>query len=255
VIEAFEVSKSFGEIRALDSVSLKCDAGEVVGLLGPNGSGKTTLIRIIMGLELRDSGRVSVDGIDPGGDPVEVRKLVGYVPETVALYDSLTPKEYFQFVSAVRRIDREKYVTKVKKLASAFGLTERLDDFVGALSRGNRQKVAIIGALLHDPKVILLDEAIVGLDPPSAAIFRELLRESLKRGSTVLFSTHILEMAEAICNRVVIVAKGKKVGEGNVQELRRLVSESASLEEVFMKLTGEEEELVKVISALRGGEQ
>jgi len=255
LIEAVDVSKSFGEIRALDSVSLTCNVGEMVGLLGPNGSGKTTLMRIMMGLELRDSGKVSIDGIDPGVNPIAARKLIGYVPETVALYESLTPKEYFQFVSAVRGINREKYVKKVETLSSAFGLTDRLEDFTGTLSRGNRQKVAIIGAILHDPKIILLDEAITGLDPYSAAIFRELLRESLERGSTVLFSTHILEVAEAICNRVIILAKGKKAAEGNVAELRSLVAAAASLEEVFMKLTGEEEELGKVISALRGAER
>lgn len=248
---ARDVRKSYGVVKALDGVSLELREGEILGLLGPNGSGKTTLIKILMGFIRPDSGYVEVLGMDPYDNP-DVRARIGYVPEELALYNSLTPKELFDLVARIRRLEPAAYARRLDLLVSSLGLKDRMDDLIGSLSRGNKQKVAVILALLHEPDILLLDEPIVGLDPAVARIFKELLYEMRDRGCAIMFSTHILEVAEAICDRIIIMHKGKVVAEGAVEDILKLAAREKTLEEVFLEVTGKAHEVYEVIKALRG---
>ncbi len=244
------VCKRYGDTIALDNVSLKLEEGVIYGLLGPNGSGKSTLMKIMLGLVERDSGEVSILGYDPIINPIEVRKITGYVPETPVLYESMSIREFFNLIASIRRLDRKLYEERVNKLVNVFGLSDRVDDFIGSLSRGNKQKVLIIAALLHEPKILIMDEPLTGLDPISAKILKDYIRELAKRGSTILLSTHILELAEIVCDYIIIMYNGRILAEGNIEELREKVSSNANLEEVFLKITHTDtlvEELVKTL--------
>ena len=244
------VCKRYGDTIALDNVSLKLEEGVIYGLLGPNGSGKSTLMKIMLGLVERDSGKVSILGYDPIINPIEVRKITGYVPETPVLSESMSIREFFNLIASIRRLDRKLYEERVNKLVNVFGLSDRVDDFIGSLSRGNKQKVLIIAALLHEPKILIMDEPLTGLDPISAKILKDYIRELAKRGSTILLSTHILELAEIVCDYIIIMYNGRILAEGNIEELREKVSSNANLEEVFLKITHTDtlvEELVKTL--------
>ena len=250
LVKVEQVFKSYGAVRALNGISLQLRRGEIVGLLGPNGSGKTTLLKILMGFVKPDSGEVSVLGMDPYDNP-DVRARVGYVPEEPALYESLTPKELFDLIARVRGLDPRAYSERLGVLVSSLGLMERVNDLIGSLSRGNKQKVAIISALLHDPEVLLLDEPITGLDPVVARVFKEILYDIRDRGCGIIFSTHILELAEAICDRIIILHQGRAVVEGTVEEVLELASKEKSLEEVFLEVTGKSHEVQEIVRALR----
>ena len=248
---AENVCKYYGSVVALDGVSLELRRGEITGLLGPNGSGKSTFIKLLMGFMRPDHGRVVVLGQDPYDNPA-VRTRVGYVPEELALYEALTPKEFFDLVARIRRLKPEDYEEHLSFLARSLGLWDRMDDLIGSLSRGNKQKVAIIAALLHGPELLLLDEPLTGLDPVVARITKEILYDMRDHGTSILFSTHILELAEAICDRIVILHRGRVVAEGTVEEILELAREK-SLEEVFLEVTGKAHEVYEVVRALKGG--
>jgi len=251
IARAENVCKYYGSVVALDGVSLELRRGKITGLLGPNGSGKSTLIKLLMGFMRPDHGRVVVLGQDPYDNPA-VRARVGYVPEELALYEALTPKEFFDLVARIRRLRPEDYEERLSFLARSLGLWDRMDDLIGSLSRGNKQKVAIIASLLHEPELLLLDEPLTGLDPVVARITKEILYDMRDRGASVLFSTHILELAEAICDRIVILHRGRVVAEGTVEEVLELAKEK-SLEEVFLEVTGKAHEVYEVVKALKGG--
>ena len=246
------VVKRFGDVVALDRVSLEVRGGEIVGLLGPNGSGKSTLMRVVVGLLRPDEGEVSVCGHDPFEEAEVVRQLVGYVPEEAALYESLSVREFLEFVARARGLRPEAFERRGAALVRAFGLEGLLDDLIGTLSRGNRQRVAIVAALLHDPEVLVLDEPVMGLDPASARVLREYLVELRGRGRAILLSTHILGVAEALCDKVAIMSEGRVLAEGTVSELRARAAEGGTLEEVFLRVTGKDEEVERLIEALRG---
>ncbi|MCD6444244.1 ABC transporter ATP-binding protein [Candidatus Bathyarchaeota archaeon] len=246
-IVCMNLVKRYGDVTALDGVSFKVDAGEVVGLLGPNGSGKSTTMKILLGFVKPDGGYALVEGVNPVEDPVEVRRRVGYVPENIVLYESLTPKEYFEFVARVRGLTREEYEDRVVKFVKAFEIEEYMDVLITALSKGSKQKVALISALLHEPDVLILDEPLMGLDATSARIFKEYLRMRALRGAAVLLSTHIMEIAEKICDRIVLLHRGRVVVSGSVDEVK---SGLESLEEVLLKVTGISGELREVVEAL-----
>ncbi|MDG6997657.1 MAG: ABC transporter ATP-binding protein [Nitrososphaerota archaeon] len=258
VIEASGVVKNFGKVTALSGLDLKIMPGEIYGLLGPNGSGKSTMIKIIVGLLEPTSGSVRVSGRDPATNPVEVKSTIGYVAENTMLYDSLTPRDFFEFISSVRKIDQKKANERVARLATAFNLSQYYDSPIATLSMGTKQKVSIIAALMHEPSLLLLDEPLNGLDAKSSRILKDLISFHIEKNKgAVLFSTHIMEIAEHICNRIGIIYQGKIVAEGSLDELRRKASEGrvggekATLEEVFLKLTHEEEEVTETIKTLR----
>lgn len=243
--------KYYGTMRGVDGVSFEVRAGEIYGLLGPNGAGKTTTLKIIAGLLKPTAGEVRVMGISPVEDPVAVKKLIGYVPEEVVLYDSLTVMEFFEFVASVRGLDQSVW-SWINTLMKSFEIMQYMYTPIGALSQGTKQKVAIIAALMHKPKILILDEPLKGLDARSARIFKELMQLHIKNDGAILFSTHIMDIAESICTRIGIIYNGKILAEGSVEDLRRMANEpTGDLEEVFLALTREREEVSHIIEELR----
>ncbi len=250
MIEVDGLVKKFGSTVAINGISFTVHDGEIYGLLGPNGSGKSTTMKILAGILTPTSGRVTVNGIDVSEDPIGVKRITGYVPETPVLYESLTPVELFNFVGSVRGVPRDVLQERVDKLVKAFGIEGYLGEMIGSLSFGTRQKVSLITALLHDPEVLILDESMNGLDPKSARILRELLLQFKEEGKSIVFSTHVMAIAETICDRVGVIYRGEIVAEGTVEELKRFAHEE-SLEDVFLKLTESQEEVASIVNALR----
>jgi len=250
MIEVHELYKVFGNNIAVNGISFTVHDGEIYGLLGPNGSGKSTTMKILAGILKPTKGRALIEGVEVVQDPIKVKEIVGYVPETPTLYESLTPSELFDLVGKIRKLPREELEERVNYFVKAFGIEEYLDQFIGTLSFGTQQKVSLITALLHDPKVLILDEAMNGLDPKSARILRELLLEFKKEGKSILFSTHVLPLAEMICDRIGVIYQGKIIAEGTIEELKEKAHEE-NLEDVFLKLTESKDEILTVVQALK----
>jgi ABC-2 type transport system ATP-binding protein len=258
IIEATNIVKQYGLVTALSGLNLTIKPGEIYGLLGPNGAGKSTMIKIINGLIEPTSGTVKVLGHSPSSEPVEVKSSIGYVSENSTLYESLSPRDFFEFVASVRKIDPKLANERVARLATAFGLNEYYDSPIATLSMGTKQKVSIIAALMHEPPLLLLDEPLNGLDARSSRILKDLISfHAERKKGAVLFSTHIMEIAEHVCTRIGIIYQGKIVAEGSLDELRRAASgqqegkSTQTLEEVFLKLTHEEEEIAETVRTLR----
>jgi len=244
------VSKRFGDVWAVRDLSLRIEYGRVYGLLGPNGSGKSTTMKMILGLVKPDSGKILVDGIDVSKDPVEVRKMIGYVPETPRLYDYLTGIEYLDFIGEAYGMSPEERKRRIEEFLEAFELKGRENELISGYSKGMKQKIALIAALIHRPKILILDEPLSGLDPRSARIVKDLIHELAEEGVTTIFSTHILEIADAVCDELAIMYEGRKIAEGKPDELKQMAGESGStLEEVFLKLTGAED-VREIVEAL-----
>ena len=253
-IEAINLTKLYGSVLAVDHISFEVRPGEIYGLLGPNGAGKTTTLKMVTGVLKPSDGTVKVFGKDPFSDEdIEVKNLIGYVPEEVVLYESLTPKEFFEFVASVRGIDYFEVSRRVSLLIDAFELGKYFNTPIAALSMGTKQKVAIIAALLHKPPLLVLDEPQNGLDVKSSRILKEILKLHTTNGGAVLFSTHIMEIAENMCTRIGIINKGKIVAEGDMNYLKKIMQESedATLEEVFLKVTKQEEGIEEIVEYLK----
>lgn len=241
---------NYGSFVAVNHASFSVRSGEIYGLLGPNGAGKTSTIKVLTGVLTPTSGSVEILG-KSYKDEATTKSQIGYVPEEVVLFDSLTPREFLEFVSSIRRLERGTANPRLEKLTSAFELRQYFDTPIAALSMGNKQKVAIIAALLHEPKILILDEPLVGLDARSSKILKELITFHAKKGGSVVFSTHIMEIAEKLCTRVGIINKGEIAREGTVDDLRRLVkSAEGSLEDIFLKVTEQETGMQDIIRAL-----
>jgi ABC-2 type transport system ATP-binding protein len=252
LIEASGLSKQFGAVQALIGLDLRIMPGEIYGLLGPNGAGKTTTIRIITGLVEPTSGWVKVAGFDPVKNPIEVKSRIGYVAENPILYESLSPRDFFEFVVSVRGIDRGVANQRVTQLADAFDMAQYFDSPIATLSMGMKQKVALIASLVHQPPVILLDEPLNGLDAKSSRIVKDLVSLHSQKGGAVLFSTHIMEVAERLCTRIGIIDQGKVIAEGTLDQLRsKAGGQNETLEEVLLKLTNEEVQVADATRMLR----
>lgn len=246
------VVKSFGDLVAVNGVSFEVSPGEIFGLLGPNGAGKSTTIKIIMSLLDADSGTARVFDVSSRDNPMEVKRLVGYVPEEHQLYESLTPRQLFDFIASVRRLDKEKAIKRIKEIAAALDFERYYDTIIVTLSQGNKQKVMLIAALLHAPKLLILDEPFSGLDVRTVRIMKDIIRIHVEHGGAVLLSTHIMEIAQGLCDRVGIIDHGVLVGIGSLDELRAQAhKEGATLESVFLKLTEQEDEVRIGVDALR----
>jgi ABC-2 type transport system ATP-binding protein len=233
------VAKSFGEVRAVSDVSFGVDHGEIVGLLGPNGSGKSTLMKIIVGILKPDRGNIQVLGADVGTNPLAVKKAVGFVPESPRLYEFLTGIEYLDFVADVHGLDAHAKQERITEFLRALDLEGRENELIHGYSQGMKQKLAIIAGLLHRPKILVLDEPLNGLDPRSARIVKDLIHKLRDEQVPVIFSTHILEIADAICDRIVIMYGGRVLEEGTTKDLKmKAGAPGSTLEEVFLKLTG-----------------
>jgi ABC-2 type transport system ATP-binding protein len=253
LVDASDIVKSYGTVSALSGLELKVMPGEVYGLLGPNGAGKTTALRILSGLETPTSGSVRVVGYDPVSQRIEVKRRTGYVAESAVLYESLTPREYFEFVASTRELD-DRVKERVSRLASVFEIGASLDIPVGALSLGTKQKISVIAALMHEPPLLLLDEPLNGLDAKSSRILKELVLLHTERRGAVIFSTHVMEVAEGMCTKIGIIDGGRIVAEGTMEELRDLSGrKGSSLEDVFLKVTNEEGFIAEAVAKLREG--
>ncbi|MGC8505088.1 MAG: ABC transporter ATP-binding protein [Thermoplasmata archaeon] len=241
VVAIAHLSKSYGDVRALQDISLNIPSGVVWGILGPNGSGKTTLMRIVCAITPRDSGSVKVLGMDPAEFPMKLKEVIGYVPEDPVLYESMTASEYLSFVASVRKIDPTTYEKRAEALFRALELKDYANEPIGSLSFGNRQKVSIASALIHDPQILVLDEALKGVDPRSSRVVKDLVHALAERGKTILFSTHVLEIAESTCQKISILYHGKVVEEGSLEEIRsREKGPGTNLEDIFLRLTSDD---------------
>ena len=252
LIETSGLSKQFGSVQALAGLDLRIMPGEIYGLLGPNGAGKTTTIKIIIGLVEPTSGWIKVAGFDPLKNPIEVKSRIGYVAENPILYESLSPRDFLEFVASIRKIDQGAVNQMVTKLTDAFDMAQYFDSPIATLSMGMKQKVALIASLIHQPPILLLDEPLNGLDAKSSRIIKDLVSLHAQKGGAVLFSTHIMEVAEHICTIIGIIYQGKVIAEGTLDQLKsKTGSKSETLEEVFLKLTNEETEVADTTRILR----
>ena len=234
-----DVSKSFGTIHAVKNLDLQIDVGTIFGFLGPNGSGKSTTMKMILGLLKADSGNLKVYGIDVSSNPWAVKKIVGYVPESPRLYDFLTGLEYLDFIADVYGLDATTKKTRIEEYLDAFDLEDRENEMISGYSHGMQQKIAIIAALLHKPKLLIMDEPLSGLDPKSARIVKDLIHKLANEGVTTILSTHVLEIADAVCDKMAILYHGSKLSEGTPAQLRKESKmPDSTLEEIFLKLTG-----------------
>lgn len=238
MIRIQNLSKSYnkGQVKAVDNLSLHVKPGEIFGFLGPNGAGKTTTIKMIVGLLNPDEGDISIKGFDIKRQPIEVKKNLGYVPDNPDVYDRLTGIEYLNFMADVYQVPAEVRKKRIAYFLEMFGLSDAGSDLIKSYSHGMRQKIVLTGALIHDPALWILDEPMVGLDPKSAHLLKEQMRMHCDKGNTVFFSTHVLEVAERLCDRIGIIHKGKLVAIGTMEELRR-GDGAESLENIFLELT------------------
>lgn len=252
VILVQEISKSFNNVHAVDGLSFEVRRGEVFGLLGPNGAGKTTTIKLILGLLDRDAGDISVLGMDPTKDAVEIKRRIGYISEEPLIYKSLTPRELFNFIASIRNLEGDQVANRLAQYLESLDCAEYYDRLIATLSHGNKQKMQIIAAFLHDPEIVIMDEPITGLDAKSIRVVKEMMELHTKRGGSILFSTHVMEVAQGLCDRIGIVNKGRMVAEGTMDELRSQADrDGASLEEVFLTLTDADESVNQIIENLR----
>jgi ABC-2 type transport system ATP-binding protein len=244
----------YGERRAVSGLSLVVRPGEIYGLLGSNGAGKSSTIRAVVGLVRPVAGAIRVHGLDPVADSLAAKRTIGYVPESSLLYEALTPREFLEFVAGVRALDPGSASDRLRAYAEAFRLGSELEEPIATLSNGTRQKVLLIAAFLHQPRLLVLDEPLNSLDPRSVRIVKDLLaRYVAQDGRGVLFSTHTMEVAAELCHRLGILDRGVLRGEGTLAELRSRGSHGdASLEEIFLRLTEEDRGLPAAIAALEG---
>lgn len=237
MLKITNLTKIYGKssVKAIDDLSLELKPGEIFGFIGPNGAGKTTLIKVLTGILPFNAGFVEVCGADLVRRPRDAKVNIGYVPDSHIIYDSLTGREYVDFMSDIYGVSVSERKERAEKLLSAFSLTESFDRPIKDYSHGMKQKIAIVGALVHEPKLWVLDEPMTGLDPQSAFELKELMRAHCEKGNTVFFSTHVLDVAEKICDRVGIILKGKLVTVGTMREVKEK-SKDGSLEDFFLSL-------------------
>ena len=240
MIEVKGLKKQFDDFTAVKSIKFNINPGEVVGFLGHNGAGKTTTIKMITGLLQPDEGHALVTGLDIQREPLKAKAQFAYVPDTPNLYGKLKAIEYLRFMGQLYHVSADEADARIQELLDLFELTDKAGTYLDGFSHGMQQKVAIIGALLHKPKIILLDEPTVGLDPRSARLVKDLLVQHAKEGNAVFFSSHILEIVENMCDRVIIINHGEIIADAPVSELRHMKGDQ-SLEDVFLELTGGQE--------------
>jgi ABC-2 type transport system ATP-binding protein len=233
------VEKAYGSFRAVKGIDLEVPRGEIFGFLGPNGAGKTTTIRMVSGILQPTAGRIRIGGVDLLADPGTAKRQVGYIPDRPFLYEKLSGGEFLRFVAALWGQEGERVETRIDRFLDLFSLADWKDELIESYSHGMRQKLLISSAFLHDPALVVVDEPMVGLDPRSARILKDLLRSFVDGGGTVFLSTHTLEVAEAVCDRIAIIVEGEIQAQGTMEELRAQAgSGAAHLEEIFLKVTG-----------------
>ncbi|MEO8192836.1 MAG: ABC transporter ATP-binding protein [Gemmatimonadales bacterium] len=252
MIELKTLTKRYGSFTAVDAIDLRVPKGELFGFLGPNGAGKTTTLRMIAGILIPTGGTVRIAGIDVAANPMAAKSLLGYIPDRPFIYEKLTGAEFLRFVAGLYSQNGKEIENRGRELLTLFDLDQWRDELVESYSHGMRQKLIISSAFIHKPEVIVVDEPMVGLDPKAARILKDLFREYTRRGHTIMMSTHTLEVAEALCDRIGIIQAGKIRALGTMAELRAGSAEGhEDLEQIFLKLTGENaaREFVDVLDA------
>ena len=238
MIKIENVSKAYKkEEKIINNLNLDIKDGEIFGFLGPNGAGKTTTIKMMTGILEMDEGDIYIDGVSITKEPTKAKKNIGLVPDDPDIFLKLKGIEYLNFIANIYDVPKEKRIDRIKELSEKFELDTVLNDKIQSYSHGMRQKIVIIGVLLHNPKNWILDEPMTGLDPKSSYDLKNLMREHAEKGNTVFFSTHILEVAEKLCDRIGIIDKGNLLFVGKFEELKRELKHNASLEDLFMEIT------------------
>ncbi len=240
MIKLINLTKQYGKLTAVNGINLEVHPGEVFGFLGPNGAGKTTTIKMMAGLLKPTGGSALIGGYDVQLEPLRAKSLTGFIPDRPYIYEKLTAAEFMQFVA--RLYDMAKPDGRIVELLDLFGLTEWSGELVENFSHGMKQRLVMASSLLHDPKVLVVDEPMVGLDPRGARLVKDLFRDLASSGATIFMSTHTLEIVEMMCSRMAIIHKGNIIAEGSVEELGRMARlENSHLEPIFLKLTGGDE--------------
>lgn len=241
MIELHDVSKKYGTKLAVDRLTLTIPAGELFAFLGPNGAGKTTTIKMLCGLLFPTSGSVRVGGFDLANQGDEARRLIAFVPDTPYLYEKLTGREFLKFIADMYGLEPSRAAARAEEVIELFRLHEFVDDLTERYSHGMRQRTVFAAALMHEPKVLIVDEPTVGLDPKSIRLLKDLLRREADHGTTVFLSTHSLDIAQELADRIGIIDRGRLIGCGSLDSLRKQADRSGTLEEVFLQLTAQPE--------------
>ena len=241
MIELTDLTKRYGKTLAVDRLNLSVAPGEIFGFIGPNGAGKTTTIRMMGGTLSPTAGAVVIDGIDMAARPEEAKRRIGFIPDRPFLYEKLTGMEFMRFSADLYGVGDGTFLQKAEELLRTFGLFDSSHDLIEAYSHGMKQRLVISAALLHNPRVIVVDEPMVGLDPAAIKMVKDILKDLARRGTAVFMSTHTLSVAEDLCDRIGIIHRGALIALGTTRELKRLAqAQQADLEEVFLKLTEEQ---------------
>lgn len=232
------LTKTYGEKKAVDNLSLHIGKGEIYGFIGHNGAGKTTTIKACVGILGFDSGKITIDGINVAENSLESKKRIAYIPDNPDIYDFMSGIQYLNFIADIFEVPQEKREEKIQKYAEIFELEGELANSVRSYSHGMKQKLAVISALIHEPRLIIMDEPFVGLDPKAAFLLKQIMREHCQNGGSIFFSTHVLEVAEKLCDKIAIIKEGKLIKSGTMEEVKG----DESLEQVFLELEEKEED-------------
>lgn len=235
LIEIRNLTKSFGSKKAVDDLSIAIQAGEIYGFIGHNGAGKTTTLKSLVGILQFDEGEILIDGCSIQKDPIACKKKIAYIPDNPDLYDFMTGIKYLNFIADIYQMEEAVRNERIQKYADLFEITEDLGQAIAAYSHGMKQKLAIIAAWIHEPKIIIMDEPFVGLDPKASHLLKGMMREVCDKGGAIFFSTHVLEVAEKLCDKVAIIKGGQLIRSGTMEQVKG----DDSLEEVFLELEGE----------------
>lgn len=225
--------------RAVDDISFEARDGEIFGFLGPNGAGKSTTIKSIVGINSKTKGTISINGLTIEDDPIEYKKQFSYVPDNPELFENYSGNEYINFLADIYGIDTQTRKERLDYYLGFFDIRDAMNDQISTYSHGMAQRLAIIGALIHDPQVLILDEPMVGLDAKSAYNLKEILRDRAKAGKCIMFSTHVMEVAQELCDRIGIINKGKLIAIGSLDEIKHIANKDGTLESIFLELTDE----------------
>ena len=226
-----------GSSKGVHEVSLEIESGDIYGFIGPNGAGKTTTIKCVVGILSFQEGSITIDGVSSIDNPIECKKKFAYIPDNPDIYDYLTGIQYLNFIADVFEVSAQDREEKIKKYARAFEIEESLGDLVSSYSHGMKQKLAIISAMIHEPKLLILDEPFVGLDPQASVVFKDFMREMCSKGGAVFFSTHVLDVAERLCTRVAIIKDGRIITSGKMEDI---VTNGNTLESIFLEVAGDD---------------
>lgn len=239
MIELINLTKKFGNFTAVENLSLSVSKGEIFGFLGPNGAGKTTTLKMLTGLMIPSNGTAKISGYDIQKEPIKAKQAVGFIPDRPYIYEKLTGSEFLEFIARIYKIDPSFFYKRIDELLDLFELTQWKNELVESYSHGMKQKLVMASALIHNPSVLIIDEPMVGLDPKSAKLVKEIFKNLARKGVAVLISTHSMELVEMVCNRIAIINHGKLIALGTMDELKNQAKSSTShLEDIFLELTG-----------------